>query len=189
MRKAAAAVLLSIALTPAVVQAQNTATVGVSATILANVVVTSLTNLEFGSIIPGSGTTVSTGAAAPAGQQLGELQIIHNANVTVTTSVPANLVGPGGNLPVTFVCAYATTSQGTISGSETACNTLPQRNVLLPGVDETTFVQVGGSLAAATAEAGRLRRARVHRCLRRRRRLEPLPLGDRLPRRASSFCR
>jgi hypothetical protein len=140
---------LALTVTPFAIEAQNTAQVNATATILANVVATPLTNLEFGQLQPGTGTTVSTGAAAPGGQTLGEFQIVHNSNVTVSTTVPANLVGPGGNIAVTFLCAYASASQGPTDIGDVACDALPTRVVLLPGVDETSFVQVAGSISGA----------------------------------------
>ncbi|HET9948382.1 MAG TPA: hypothetical protein VFQ22_05650, partial [Longimicrobiales bacterium] len=70
-------------------------------------------------------------------------------------SLPAGgltLVGGTGTeptLPVTFSCGYSTAPSGALDGSAAACNALANRAGNCDGTTRTTYLQVGGSIAAA----------------------------------------
>jgi hypothetical protein len=147
--KKALCVGLALAFAPMAVQAQSTtATVTASAVIAANLTVTPVNNLFFGTLAQGDAATVSVGAAATAPQTLGEFQITHNSDVSVSVTPPASLAGPGGStIPLTFECGYATTSGG--AATPVANCALGNTGITTPGTDQDTFVQVGGAIAGA----------------------------------------
>ncbi len=140
---------LVLAFAPVAVQAQSTtATVDATATILANLTVGAVTDLDFGDITPGTGVAVPPGGTVPTGATRGEFQITHNSDVRVDiTTVPTVLTGPGGTtIAVTFSCGYSTTSGGTTT--PTTCGALGLTGITTPGTDQNTFVQIGGTIAA-----------------------------------------
>jgi hypothetical protein len=141
---------LALALAPMAVQAQSTtATVNATAIIQANLVVGPVTDLDFGSLTPGTGIVVNPGAAVPAGATRGEFQITHNSDVLVSlAAVPTDLVGPGGTtIAVAFSCGYSPTAGG--AATPGACNALGNTGIATPGTDEDTFVQIGGTILGA----------------------------------------
>jgi hypothetical protein len=127
-----------------------TGTVNASATILAVLNVTQVSDVAFGSLTPGSGASLTPGAAAGAGQTLGVLRIDHNSDVIVAASVPANLTLSGApNLPVSFTCGYSAAVSGALDSPTSACNAIANRSGLGTGASRTSFVQVGGAILAA----------------------------------------
>lgn len=147
MRKAVAGIALALALAPAAVSAQS-GTVSATATILGTMTVTNVADLDFGSIPPGAGQTLTPGAAAPAGATMGVLQIDHFSNFTAS-SVITGMTGPGGALAATFSCGYSTTPNGALTGGTFACATPAASPATVAGAATTTYLQVGGTIAGA----------------------------------------
>jgi len=151
--------LLSAALAAALVlpaggaaQSAN-GTVGASATILAYLDVQKLADLDFGSINAGSAATLTPGTLPGAGS-LGVLQLDHNAEVSLSVSLPAGgltLVGGSGTepkLPVSFECGYSTASSGALDAVAVSCSALPNRLGNDDGSARTSYIQIGGDIGA-----------------------------------------
>lgn len=149
MRKIAAILLGAVLAAPAALQAQSAnGTVTASATIEAILQVSNVGNLAFGNITPGSGATVTPGSGSGS---LGVLEVLHNAELSVTASVPAALdhaTEAGATLPVTFSCGWSDSANGALTGGEQACASLGNRTGPADGTPVTSYVQVGGSIAA-----------------------------------------
>lgn len=126
-----------------------TGTVSASATVLAYLDVTKMNDVAFGQINPGSGATLTPGAAVGAGQSLGVLKIDHNSDVIVSASVPTALSMAGApDLPVNFTCGYSTASSGALDGATAGCNALANRTGNGDGSTKTSYIQIGGSILA-----------------------------------------
>lgn len=153
MSRKIAAMAMSAALAmPMAAQAQTAvASVGASATVEANLQVTSLQDLAFGTLTPGSGAVITPGSApGGAGQQMGVLQIDHNSDLIVSAVVPAGLSLAGfPDLPVAFSCGYSNTAAGALSGAAAGCNALPGVTYAGVGAQVTTYVQMGGTILGA----------------------------------------
>jgi hypothetical protein len=125
-------------------------TVNATATVLAYLNVTQVSDVAFGSLTPGSGASLTPGSAAGAGQSLGVLKIDHNSDVLVSAAVPASLVLSGApNLPVSFSCGYAPASSGALDSAVSACNAMANRTGNGDGSTKTSYIQVGGAILAA----------------------------------------
>jgi hypothetical protein len=126
--------------------------VNASATIQAFLDVQNVADVDFGTIAAGAAATLTPGSA-PATGTLGVLRINHNSEVAVSATVPAALThttdGAAPTLPVTFSCGYSAAASGALDGSAAACNSLPNRVGNGDGSTRTSYVQVGGSIAAA----------------------------------------
>ena len=133
------------------VSAQSaTGTVSATATVLAYLDVTKMDDVAFGSINPGSGATLTPGAAVGAGQSLGVLKIDHNSDVIVSAAVPAALSLAGApDLPVSFTCGYSLAASGALDGAVTACDALSNRTGSGDGTTTTSYLQIGGAILAA----------------------------------------
>jgi hypothetical protein len=136
------------------IEAQSaSATVNASATILAFLDVQNVSDLSFGSIAAGAAATLTPGTT-PASGTLGVMRVNHNSNVSVSAALPAGglaLVGGTGlepRLPVTFSCGYSASAGGALEGAAAACTSLPNRAGNGNGSTRTSYVQVGGSIAA-----------------------------------------
>lgn len=148
----------SFAVAPSVVGAQSASgTVNASATILAYLNVQNVSDVNFGNIVAGAAATLTPGTT-PANGTLGVLEIDHNSDVSVTVSLPSGGLSLVGNptaakLPVTFSCGYSDAQSGTLSGSATACTSLPNRSGNGDGTTRTSYIQVGGSISSANTTA------------------------------------
>jgi hypothetical protein len=152
--KKVAILALALAVTPLAISAQSgTGTVNAQAIILANLTVANVADVDFGTMIQGAGALLTPGVAPGAGTALGVLQIDHNSDVLMGVVVPATLTGPGAPIPVTFNCGYSTTPGGGIEAPGVLdCATLGGHSITALGTDDTSYIQVGGSIAgAATA--------------------------------------
>jgi hypothetical protein len=153
MRKLTGAVAAAAlaAVVPVAASAQTASgTVNASATVLAYLQVSNVSDLAFGSITPGDGATVAPGSAPGAGQSLGVLQIQHNSDLIVSAAVPAGLSLAGApDLPVSFTCGYSATANGALIGAAAACGALPNRTGSGDGSTMTTYLQMGGAILGA----------------------------------------
>lgn len=126
-----------------------TGSVSASATVLAYLDVTKVEDVAFGQINPGSGATLTPGAAVGAGQSLGVLKVDHNSDVIVSASVPSALSMAGApDLPVSFSCGYATAASGALDGASASCTGLPNRTGNGDGSTKVSYIQIGGSILA-----------------------------------------
>jgi hypothetical protein len=138
------AALVLVLLAPAAVSAQTSGDVQATARILASLTVTELTDLDFGGMLPGVGSTVAVGSASAG---LGELQIDHDSDFSVVATVPTQLLNGANFLDVAFVCGYSAASQGALTGASFDCGSPPQPGS--PGSATTTYLQVGGDITGA----------------------------------------
>lgn len=115
------------------------------------VTVTKLADLDFGTIAPGSGATITPGTVPTGtGQSMGALKIDFNSGASVAGPTASGLSLSGApDLPVTFSCGYSLTQTGALSGSATACSAVPNLTYTGTGASVTRYLQVGGSINAA----------------------------------------
>jgi hypothetical protein len=124
--------------------------VGASATIQGFLEVYEEENLAFGTLLPTEGTTLTPGAAPGAGQTMGLLRILHNADVSISAVVPTGLsLGGQPDLPVSFSCGFSSTAAGALDGAAAACASLPNRNGNGDGTTRTSYLQMGGAILGA----------------------------------------
>jgi hypothetical protein len=149
-----------LAVAPSVASAQSASgTVNASATILAYLDVQNISDMDFGNVTAGTAATLTPGST-PASGTLGVLEIDHNSDVSVSASLPSGGLSLVGNptapkLPVTFSCGYSDAQSGALSGSATACTSLPNRSGNGDGTTTTSYIQVGGSITS-TNTTGRI---------------------------------
>ncbi len=146
---------LALLATPVGVAAQSASgTVGASATILAYLDVQNVSDIDFGAIPAGSGSTLTPGVVPTTGT-LGVLRVDHNSDVSVSASLPTgglSLVGGSGTepkLPVSFNCGYSSAASGALEGSSYGCDLAPNRAGNGDGTTRTSYIQVGGSISSA----------------------------------------
>ena len=152
MRKTVGGMFLVAALVaPAAVSAQSqSGSVNATARILAVLDVTNSADLDFGEIVPGNGASVQPGSApSGSGQTLGALRIEHNSDFTVSATVPSYLALGSEQVAVSFQCGYSASASGAVIGSTSACGSMPNPGALASPTATVTFLQVGGSIAAA----------------------------------------
>lgn len=135
-------------------QAQSaSASVEASAVIEAFLDVTHEQDLAFGNILPAAGTTLTPGTAPGAGQAFGRLRIQHNSAIAISATLPTGLSLAGfADLPVSFTCGFADTPGGTVSGSVSACDALPNHAANGDGSTRTSYLEVGGGILAGDTQ-------------------------------------
>lgn len=145
---------------PRLTEAQGVASsVGISATVIGQALsVTTLANLNFGSVPQGTPTTVApTAAGAGAWQVQGE----KNADVTISFILPVLLTNiqalPGSTMPITFDPTAARWNRGT-NNVATAAVFDPSTGTtakLGPASSPAIYLWIGGTVTpAATAKPG-----------------------------------
>lgn len=140
----------ALAATNDVAAQSATGTVNASATVLAYLNVSKVSDVAFGQINPGASATLTPGGAVGAGQSLGVLQMDHNSDVIVSAVVPGVLTMAGApDLPVSFSCGYSTAASGALDGAAGGCNALANRTGNGDGSTKTSYIQMGGSILAA----------------------------------------
>jgi hypothetical protein len=150
---------LAVAALPAVAVAQTaTATVTASATVVADLTATTTHQLKFGTLALGSSSTLAPNGASQAALSglttagLGQVQVNHNSNVAVTTTVPSVLTNSvsGNSLGFAATCATASTSGGTGAAVAGGCNSF-SLNATTAGTPQSTYVLVGGTITGSAA--------------------------------------
>jgi hypothetical protein len=150
---------LAVAALPAVARAQQaTATVNASATVVADLTATTTHQLKFGTLALGSSSTLASAGASQAALSglttagLGQVQVNHNSNVSVTTTVPATLLNSvsGNTLGFAATCATASTSGGTGAAITGGCSSF-SFNAATAGAPQSTYVLVGGTITGSAA--------------------------------------
>lgn len=144
---------VGVAALPAAARAQSAAaSLDATATVLAFLDVQNVADVDFGNINAGSGATLTPGSS-PGSGALGILQIDHNSDVSVSASLPSGLthttIATAPDLPASFTCGFSTNSSGALDGSAGACTSLANRSGNGDGTLRTSFIQVGGAIAAA----------------------------------------
>lgn len=139
--------LAAMLVAPAGVSGQ-VGTVNASATIVGQLTVNDLADLNFGAIVPGTGQVVNLGAGAtPAGTTRGVIEVQHSSNFTVVSNVPTQLTGPDV-IDVTFECGYSGSQGGAIAGGSFDCASPAAGPATVVGTPTTTYLQVGGTILA-----------------------------------------
>jgi hypothetical protein len=149
---------LSLFVAPAALSAQTaSATVNASATVQASLTASTTHQLKFGTLAMGSSSTLASSGASQAALSglstagLGQIQIGHNSNVNVTTTVPTVLTNStsGQTLGFSATCATASTSGGT--GAAAASCASFSFSAAAPGTVQSTYVLVGGTVTGNAA--------------------------------------
>ena len=157
MKKLAlAAAALSLFAAPAAAQTAA-ATVNASARVEASLTAATTHQLKFGTLSMGSNSTLASSGASQAALSglttagLGQIQVSHNSNVNVTTTVPTVLTNSvsGTTLGFSATCATATSSGGT--GTDTGGCASFGFNAGTPGTVQNTFVLIGGTVTGSAA--------------------------------------
>jgi hypothetical protein len=149
MRKIIAGLALGAALVaPGALAAQTSSgTVNATALVQAVLQVSSISDLDFGVVTPGTGVTLTPGTVPGTGS-LGVLEVQHNSDVTVSATVPAALANGANTLPVTFSCGWSAAQNGALDGGAASCDAPGGRSGPANGTPVTSYLQVGGSIAA-----------------------------------------
>jgi hypothetical protein len=130
----------------------QSANITASAQVAQALTVSSNGNLDFGTVINGFNRTV-----APADATSGGFSLLGGANaeVTLTFTLPANLAGPGGNLPISFGAGSAGWA---LTNSRVGLNTFDPSTgpgpVRLDGTSGEMYVFIGGTVAPVALSAG-----------------------------------
>jgi hypothetical protein len=157
MKKLAlAAAALSLFAAPAAAQTAA-ATVNASARVEASLTAATTHQLKFGTLSMGSNSTLASSGASQAALSglttagLGQIQVSHNSNVNVTTTVPTVLTNSvtGTTLGFSATCSTATSSGGT--GTDTGGCAAFGVNAGTPGTVQNTFVLIGGTVTGSAA--------------------------------------
>jgi hypothetical protein len=144
--KAVSAVVLGLCLGTTALNAQTSATIQATATVLSALTVVAGTNLQFGNVTPGVNKTIlATGAGAGRFDVTGSSA----APVNLTFTLPVNLVSGGNNLPIgtwTGVWNSINNPSGGTAFTPSAAATLAA-----PAAT-TLFVFVGAQVSPAAAQ-------------------------------------
>lgn len=152
--KKAALLSLGLLLAPHVVQAQTTGgTVTATAVVPSALTVVNVSDLHFGQLTGGAGATIVPGTAPVGpGQTMGELEVTHNSDFSVSVTPPAALVHtttPAQTITLIFECGYSATSGGPVTLTQ-LCGSLSNPTHAGDGTTEVTYLQVGGTIATTS---------------------------------------
>jgi hypothetical protein len=144
---------LAFAAVPAMASAQASATVTASATVQASLTAATTHQLKFGTLAMGSSSTLASSGGSQAALSglttagLGQIQVGHNSNVSVTATVPTVLTNAtsGNTLGFSANCATAATSGGTGTAVTGSCASFSFA-AATPGTVQSTYVLVGGTV-------------------------------------------
>src|SRR3989442_2033372 len=130
----------------AAVQAQNNATINVTAAVQQPIVVTAANPLDFGQGFPGVPKGVALGSAS-AGRFTVTGQ--GSAGVSLSFVVPANLTFGVNNLPVTFAGSF----NGINDPAGSGIGSFARGNGAPPNRTRNPFVFVGGTVTPSVSQA------------------------------------
>ena len=143
-----AALAAAFSLGAATAEAQNSANIQATATVLSAVTVAAGTNLQFGNVTPGVPKTI---AIADGGAGRFDVTKAANQGLTLSFTLPTNLTSGGNNLPIgtwtggwntSATPAGATTFTPSVGGTNTAAT-----------AGTTLFVYVGATVSPAAAQS------------------------------------
>lgn len=148
---------LSLVAAPALSAQTATATVNASATVEASLTAATTHALKFGTLAMGASSTLASSGGSQASLSglatagLGQIQVSHNSNVSVTAVIPAVLTNSVTSTTLAFsaTCATATSSGGT--GTDTGGCASFSFNAGTPGTTQSTFVLIGGTVTGSAA--------------------------------------
>lgn len=148
MRIARLAALAAITALPALVQAQTTANVAATATVVTPLVVTGTAPLAFGNVFQ---TVNKTVAATDAASGRFGITGFGTSQVALTFTLPANLTSGGNNLPIDQwdVRSNGTNAPATATAFTVVSGTPVNRNL----VANSLFLFVGGRVVPGAAQA------------------------------------
>lgn len=130
------------------------AEVPVTATLPGRVWAQTLSDLDFGALAPGSGSTVIPGQAPSDGRVAGLVEFHYVGLILVGGSVPSSLAGPGGaSLATTFTCRFSS-SPTSAPGANRNC-AAPALRLSLGASPATAYLHVGGAISAAATTGAR----------------------------------
>ena len=153
--KNAARILAAVAVTAIAsaqsVEAQATAAIGARADVQVALSATAVDSLIFGDVFPGT-----TRSVLPTDASSGSFSLTGaaNAEVSVSFTLPANLVGPGGNLPISF---GANAASRNVANSRAGSVTFDPAGAEVTRLDAATgelYVFIGGSVSPTTQANG-----------------------------------
>jgi hypothetical protein len=148
---------LSLVAAPALSAQTATATVNASATVEASLTAATTHPLKFGTLAMGASSTLASSGGSQAALSglasagLGQIQVSHNSNVSVTATIPTVLTNSVTSTTLGFsaTCATATSSGG--SGTDTGGCASFGLTAGTPGTTQSTFVLVGGTVTGSAA--------------------------------------
>jgi len=154
MKKLMAGMAMAMALTTLAGQAQaQSASIGARATVQQALAISAVDSLLFGATFPNTTRTI---LPSDAGSGSFDLAGAANAEVTLTFTLPANLINGANNLPVTFGASAA--AQNTASARSGANFTVfdpsAVRTTRLDGTTGHLYVYIGGSVSPVAQPAG-----------------------------------
>lgn len=152
MKKLLAGVTFALTLTALAGQAQaQSAQIGARATVQQALTISAVDSLLFGAAFPGTTRNVLPSDAASGSFSLNGAA---NAEVTLTFTLPANLVYSGNNLPVTFAATSAGYNVANSRAGLTLFNPSAVATTRLDGTSGDLYVFIGGSVSPTTQPAG-----------------------------------
>jgi len=147
---AGSAMVLALAATANQVQAQ-TAQIGARATVQQALTISATDSLLFGAVFPGTTRTVLATDAASGSWTLAGAA---NAEVTLTFTLPANLVSGANNLPVTFGATAAGYNVLNSRAGQSTFNPTAVQTTRLHNASGNLYVFIGGSVSPVAQPAG-----------------------------------
>lgn len=142
-----AGIALAVALVaPQSAHAQANASIQANADVQVQLTAAALGDLDFGAVFPGTTRNV-----LPSDLGAGAFQVTGaaDAEVTLTLTLPANLVNGGNNLPITFGASSAARNTVDNRGGATAFDPSAVETTRLDNATGELFVYIGGSVSPA----------------------------------------
>lgn len=147
---AVSAMVLALAATANQAQAQS-AQIGARATVQQALTIAAVDSLRFGAAFPGTTRTIlPTDASSGSWTLTGAA----NAEVTLTFTLPANLVNGANNLPVTFSATAAGYNTLNSRAGQSTFNPTAVQTTRLHNASGNLYVFIGGSVSPVAQPAG-----------------------------------
>lgn len=152
MKKVLAGSMMVLALATVANQAQaQSAQIGARATVQQALTITAVDSLLFGATFPGTTRTVLPTDAASGSFTLAGAA---NAEVTLTFTLPANLVNGANNLPVTFGATSAGFNTLNARAGQALVDPAAVQTTRLHAATGNLYVFIGGSVSPVAQPAG-----------------------------------
>lgn len=152
MKKVLAGSLVVLALATVATQANaQSAQIGARATVQQALTISAVDSLLFGAAFPGTTRTVLPTDAASGSWSLAGAA---NAEVTLTFTLPANLVNGANNLPVTFGATSAGFNTINSRAGQALINPSAVQTTRLHNATGNLYVFIGGSVSPVAQPAG-----------------------------------
>lgn len=152
MKKLLAGSVMVLALATVAGQAQaQSAQIGARATVQQALTISAVDSLLFGAAFPGTTRTVLPTDAASGSWSLAGAA---NAEVTLTFTLPANLVNGANNLPVSFSATAAGYNTANSRAGQSTFNPVAVLTTRLHVATGNLYVFIGGSVSPVAQPAG-----------------------------------